>query len=277
MNYILLGQKVANFAYSTYNTLAKVKYFFSVNVKKIIKKNKQFKNKHAGERCFILGLGPSLKNNNLELIKNEKVFALNSFYKYLEGASIEPDYYFMIDNLFHGENIDEVRIVKERYKKTEFFFNIRGKKAIEKHLSSDSKNNSNYLYSKLIQNGDLIKCDAAKNMTAAMNVVLACIQIAIYMGFKEIYLLGCDFNYIATNFKQYHCYDEKHDPEFLPSQLPISLRNQAATIEHHNALEKFSKKVGVKIYNATTGSYIPSYEFIKYENIINNKSTFEER
>ena len=41
--------------------------------------NKRFHNTHNGERCFILGNGPSLKEVNLRELSNEFVFTVNNF------------------------------------------------------------------------------------------------------------------------------------------------------------------------------------------------------
>lgn len=40
-----------------------------------------------------------------------------------------------------------------------------------------------------------------------MTVVYVCMQLAVYMGYQEIYLLGCDFDY--NNVEKQHCYQEK--------------------------------------------------------------------
>ena len=45
----------------------------------ILSQNNRFKNIHSGERCFILGNGPSLKNVDLSLLADEFVFTVNNF------------------------------------------------------------------------------------------------------------------------------------------------------------------------------------------------------
>ena len=41
----------------------------------------QFQNKHKGQRCFILGCAPSLKKENLQLLKDEIVLILKEWLK----------------------------------------------------------------------------------------------------------------------------------------------------------------------------------------------------
>ena len=64
----------------------------------LIKTNIILKNKHKGERCFILGSSPSIKDEDLKPLKNEIVFALNNFYvhdDFYEIMSGEGEKYYM--------------------------------------------------------------------------------------------------------------------------------------------------------------------------------------
>ena len=47
---------------------------------------KVFKNKHDGQRCFIIGNGPSLTAEDLNLLKNEVTFAANRIYNFVKKA-----------------------------------------------------------------------------------------------------------------------------------------------------------------------------------------------
>ena len=49
------------------------------NLLEVISQNERFRNTHVGERCFILGNGPSLKNVDLSLLADEFVFIVNNF------------------------------------------------------------------------------------------------------------------------------------------------------------------------------------------------------
>ena len=45
------------------------------------RKLRKLKNKYKGKRCFIMGNGPSLKAEDLELLKDEYCFGQNKIYK----------------------------------------------------------------------------------------------------------------------------------------------------------------------------------------------------
>ena len=64
----------------------------------LIKTNINLKNKHKGEKCFILGSGPSINDEDLKPLKNEIVFALNNFYVHDDFSEImrgEVEKYYM--------------------------------------------------------------------------------------------------------------------------------------------------------------------------------------
>ena len=60
-------------------------------LKKLLRWNIELKGKYFGKRCFILGTGPSIKSQNMRLLRNEFIISLNNFfvhndYKYIVGG-----------------------------------------------------------------------------------------------------------------------------------------------------------------------------------------------
>ena len=60
---------------------------------------KQFQNIHIGERCFIVGNGPSLRCEDLDMLKQEITFGSNYIYKIFNKTDWRPTYYFNSDNM----------------------------------------------------------------------------------------------------------------------------------------------------------------------------------
>lgn len=54
---------------------------------------KKFKNIHKGQRCFIIGTGPSLTVEDLELLKDEICFGSNRIFEIYPRTSWRPTYY----------------------------------------------------------------------------------------------------------------------------------------------------------------------------------------
>ena len=58
-----------------------------------------FKEKHLGERCFIIGNGPSLRKTDLSLLKNEVTFGLNRIYLLFDEMDFATSYYVAVNKL----------------------------------------------------------------------------------------------------------------------------------------------------------------------------------
>ncbi|MEH7386551.1 hypothetical protein V7147_14250, partial [Bacillus sp. JJ1521] len=56
-------------------------------------KLKKIKNKHMGQRCFIIGTGPSLTIEDLEKLRNEMTFSMNSICLAFDETDWRPTYY----------------------------------------------------------------------------------------------------------------------------------------------------------------------------------------
>src|SRR5699024_7865108 len=66
------------------------------------------RNCHKGERCFIIGNGPSLRAEDLDKLKNEITFACNRINLIFDQTDWRPTYYCITDlALFHSREIQE--------------------------------------------------------------------------------------------------------------------------------------------------------------------------
>ena len=89
-------------------------------------------------------------------------------------------------------------------------------------------------------------------------VVIGGLQLAFYMGFKEVYLLGCDCDFS----KQGHFYDEpleSYEKEII--EVP-------RWFESYKMCKKAYKKDGRKIINATVGGKLEVFKRQSLEEIM---------
>ena len=70
------------------------------------------KNKHKGERCFIIGSSPSLKQLDLSLLNNEITFTVNRGYKLSENGFYNFNYHVLQDtDLYNQESKKKYHII----------------------------------------------------------------------------------------------------------------------------------------------------------------------
>jgi len=258
----LLKEKLDANIYKLHNVISNILFLRSKH-RQIVRPNAQFRNIHFGKRCFILGTGPSLRNVNTNLLKNEIIFGVNFLIRSDVISRITPQYYCLCDPVFHTTQVNGTLEILSALPKTTFFLNIKAYDIID-GLDMDTKN-IYYQHYDLAQHSDYIRLDMSKNMTAPFNVVIACIQNAIYMGFEEIYLLGCDFSAFISS-KNEHCYDKGDAPD-RKELRGFALKQSSLESFYHYALAKYASRNNIRIYNSTPNSFLDAYERKSIEEI----------
>ena len=250
------------FLFSIYNFLVNISLLFRPGLRKLLKHNKDMK--RDKDYCFILGNGPSLKSINLLDLAEEDTFAVNYFYKHCPEG-FKSKYFIAIDQNFY--KTDQKQYVLDLYNERKDMVFILKTPAFEM-LDNWDMDRTFFIHPKLFQYGDKVACDCTKPMTACINVVLQCIQVALFMGYKKIYLLGCDFTQYAE-LKSHHFYDTRKDDDRRGmTNMGDDARWAYLAHYHHYALEKFARKRGQEIINLTDGSLIDAYVHQRYDEVI---------
>ena len=71
-----------------------------------------YKDKHKGERCVIIGNGPSLKQTDVSKIKNEFTFGMNRIYLAFPDWGFETSYFVSINDLVIEQCAADIRALK---------------------------------------------------------------------------------------------------------------------------------------------------------------------
>ncbi|MER0041305.1 MULTISPECIES: 6-hydroxymethylpterin diphosphokinase MptE-like protein [unclassified Pseudomonas] len=252
-----LKDRLDSILYRAYNAISDGVFFFNFKVKRLVKQNCSFASTHSG-RCFILGTGPSLSSltkEELQYINSHTVFGVNSLYKSAVGRAVSPDYYVLIDNLYWtewSEAFSEVRAVYEADPPV-FITDVRARE----YAAGPGGKEPLFIHAKKYP-VERMDFDLARNIFAPMNVVSNAILSAIYMGFEEIFLLGCDYNAFCTQ-GQGHCYDDGSEVAQVNYNLAFYLKYYHLTTEFHYLIARLASKQGVKVVNLTPGSLLDAY------------------
>jgi len=156
------------------------KDFFAQNDERL----KALKLKYLPQKCFIIGTGPSIEKTNLKLLVGKNTFTVNEFFKskfyiptsfYVVVTKEIPRYYNDICNLgsilFMGGNAGRWYLSEHPDKGNPIIIKDYGELDVWEDIPSDH-----------IKQG----------FRGGGTVVFETMQLAGFMGFKEIYLLGCD-------------------------------------------------------------------------------------
>ncbi len=249
--------------------------------KEILAANSQYKNMHQGERCFILGNGPSLKSENLRLLESEFVFSVNQIARHPDFEYIKPNYHFWADKLFFSidenkpedmELLNVMNKVNTKDNSPVCFFPIEYLEFTRKFKLNKTLNISYYHSGLIFSDKFKKKIDYTQSVPVFGTVVQWCITMAIYMGFSEIYLLGCDNTSIVTTIKSAlnsnddddYAYkltenEKKRMENLLEKQsLEIYLKSYLKNIVEYRCLNDYCKERGIKLVNCSSTTVIDS-------------------
>lgn len=205
----------------------------------------ELKDSKHGKRCFIIGNGPSLKSKDLDQLTGEDCFAANGIYNIFPNTLWRPTYYLIMDRYFDAapEMIRDIEsdavFLGDYYWR---FNNVLRDDAICLHQRIPF-NQKSYPISQ----------DISKNVVNTYTVSFVAMQIAAYLGYKEIYLLGVDHNY---EFEL----DEK-------GRIIKSLNTKDHFFQDNNPNTYASNTIGM------TKSYIAFYTYAKHHNITIKNAT----
>jgi len=221
-----------------------------------------FHDLHQGERCFILGNGPSLSKMDLSCLKGEVTFGLNRIYMMFDQVGLEPTYYVCINELVLEQFADEIHSLsmpKFLNWNRRGLFNLRDESTM-------------FLRARLGLTDDFEK-DPGKAIYTGGTVTYVAIQLAFHMGFRQVVLIGVDHYYRdrgvpnTVAIRQQERDSDHFHPEYFPKgskwQPPDLLRSEIAYRIARLVFEKDSRQ----IVDATLAGQCPVFTKVSYSSL----------
>lgn len=193
---------VENHFFDHYGWKKSKNYHVPIFVKKLGYQSKisEFYNIHKGKKIFILANGPSLKDVDLSILKNEIIIGCNGIYKITNKYDLEIDYFFCEDEVQLKIRANDLKTIKSKYKMTAIY---------NAHLVKDLQNwlffnvprclgekHNRYYWNELFPQ---FSKDFASLVHQGNTITYMMLQFAYFIGAKEVYILGLDYNYGKLN------------------------------------------------------------------------------
>lgn len=249
----------------------------------------KLKRRYRRQRCFIVGNGPSLKNQDLTALTEEVTFVANWFALHEETERIDPTFYCVCgEQFFGGEfaewnrdvrfNRDLHTLLKARASNAIKVFPFFFKAGISSQRLFAPQSIRYVLYEpKLWQpiwKARKMNLDVAWDpLYQGHSVVISfCLPIAYYLGFTEIYLVGCDCDYGVEepgDPRQYFYDTNEHASEAPPFDwLQKSWASDGPMIRSFAVARREFERRGRRIYNATDGGKLEVFPRVRFEDVV---------
>lgn len=225
----------------------------------------EWKDSHKGERCFIVGNGPSLTMSDLELLKGEFCFGANQIFFAFDKTSWRPDVYLTV-------NVDTFLAYRQEIDDLDSKIKFIDSKALDYGVEI---RDALYLKHGTFAEGDeLFSSDISKYYYNGGTVVYTALQTAVYMGFKYIYLIGVDNNFTIEKSKDGGIIKNNIQNHFYTAEEDKKTENLYATVDVNHLSESFeiaqdyAAKNGIRIYNATRGGKLEVFPRVTLEDVL---------
>lgn len=232
----------------------------------------QLKNIGEGKRIFLVGNGPSLNDMNLDLLEGEYSLAMNRISLIYPKTKWRPTYYIFTSSNCHdprwGHEWSQSILSASSEDKTLPIIWRRYKNEIEKRAGTlpDKTIYLDSLSENSIGSPGAFSTNAEERLDKSGTTMNIALQLAYYMKFSEVYLVGCDSNWhTATNTKTFG------DPNHFDSSYHAYIGDGQHEFDRMNGTHLRAKpefdKAGIKILNAGFNSAITAYDKIDYESL----------
>jgi len=190
----------------------------------------ELKDIHRGQRCFIIGNGPSLKKTDLSRLQGEYTFGMNRFYLMFPELGFPTSYYVCVNSLVIEQCAQEIRALP-----------------IAKFLSWRSHNliepTEDTIFLHTTYSGPGFAHDARGRLWEGATVTYVTLQLAFHMGFEKAILIGVDHSYSTTGKPNTTIVSQSDDPNhFDPRYFGKGFRWQLPDLDTNEKAYRMARQ-----------------------------------
>lgn len=233
-----------------------------------LSKNVSLKGVARGRRAFLLATGPSIKQEELQLLKGEDCFSLSNFFLHQHIKDICPRFHFFAP--YHPplvlENYVEWLQLADRTlpKSTAIFLGHATKPLVERYRLFAGREVF-YLYLSEHPSSQLV--DITRQVLCPQSGPLMILPVLLYMGYRVVYLVGCDHSNLRDYKKPMeHFYPKEQDVRKNASDENAWDNVTSTMWQAYNLFSQYEfykdlyRKSGATIVNLSTDSWLDMFE-----------------
>ena len=219
-----------------------------------------WRDRFAGERCFVVGNGPSLRNTDLSKLNGEFTLGMNRIYLAFDEYDFKTSCLVSVNDLVLEQchqDIAALQIPKFVTWRARHFFEASNETLF---LDTDYTLPEDF-------NGD-----ATGRLFEGFTVTYVCLQLAYFMGFSQAILIGVDHNFATKGPANAVVTSEGDDPNHFSAQyFGKGFRWQLPDLEGSERAYRFARDAyetdGRQILDATVGGKLAVFPKAMYDSL----------
>jgi len=218
-----------------------------------------YRNKYLGERCFIIGNGPSLHDTNLKKLKNEYTFGMNRIYLAFPEMGFLTSFFVSINDLVIQQTAVDIQQL-----------NLPRFISWRSHRWLQPSQDLYFLYTTYTE--PRFSTKATGRLWEGATVTYIALQLAYYFGFNEVVLIGVDHSFATKGKPNETVVSQGDDPNhFNPAYFGKGFRWQLPDLETSEMAYRMAKaafeKDGRRVLDATVGGKLTVFPKVKYDRL----------
>jgi hypothetical protein len=217
------------------------------------------KDAHRGERCFIIGNGPSLKKTDLSRLRGEYSFGVNRIYLMFPELGFTTSFFLSVNSLVIEQCAEEIRALP-----IPKFISWRSR-----HLIQPTPDMA-FLHT--TYTGPKFATDACGRIWEGATVTNVALQLAYHMGFQQVILIGVDHTYATQGKPNTTITSQGDDPNhFNPGYFGKGFRWQLPDLDtsergYWMALQAY-EQAGRQVLDATVDGKLTIFPKVDYNSL----------
>ncbi len=233
------------------------------------------KDKYRGERCFIIGNGPSLRRTDVAPLKDEFTFGMNRVYLAFEAWGFQTSFLVSVNDLVIEQSVNDFLALDMPR-----FFSWRSRRFFPPRLpnphspvpspQSPIPNPPIYLYT--TYDAPAFARDARFRLWEGATVTYVCLQLAFHMGFDEAILIGVDHSFTSKGEANQTVVSDGDDPNhFDPRYFGKGFRWQLPDLDTSERAywmaRRAYERAGRRVLDATLGGKLQVFPKVPYASL----------
>jgi len=218
------------------------------------------RNTHAGERCFIIGNGPSLRRTDLTKLKGEFTFGLNRIYLIFSELGFATSCLVSVNELVLEQCASEMKALD-----------------LPKYLAWRSRHwfadapQAVFVDTDFTGTEDFSR-NASGRIFEGFTVTYVALQLAFHMGFSEVILIGVDHNFTTQGPANQAVVSQGDDPNhFSPNYFGAGFKWQLPDLEGSERAYRLARHAydsdGRRVRDATVDGKLTIFPKVDYNSL----------
>jgi len=219
----------------------------------------QFHDRYKGERCFIIGNGPSLNHTDLSKLKGEYTFGMNRIFLMFEELGFSTTFFVSMNDLVIEQSVEDIQKLE-----IPKFVNWRARRWLQ------PQDDLYFIYATYA--GPKFSKNATRRLWEGATVTYVSLQLAYYFGFSEVILIGVDHSFATKGAPNTTITSQGDDPNhFHPKYFGKGFRWQLPDLETSKIAYMMARqayeKAGCRVVDATVGGKLTVFPKVDYDSL----------